>query len=81
MQTEDTLNKTGNTFMKIGRYKGSVREKVDRLAFQKIVLSCMQLARKFLFTATESEKEKIQKILQEMHNEYIKEKLAIERDY
>lgn len=81
MQTVDTLSKNGNMLMKTGRYKGSIREKADRLAFQKIVLNCMQIARKSLFTATEAEKEKTQAILQEIHNEYIKEKLAIERDY
>lgn len=79
MQTVDTQRRIGNMQMRTGRYKGSIQEKRDRLEFQKHVLECLKIGRKALFWS--EDKETLTAKLKEIHDEYIKEKLAIEREY
>ena len=64
---------------KLGRYKGSQREKQDRLDFQKEILKCLQLAKRAM--ARFPNNEQIKTSVESMSLEYLAEKKRIENDY
>ena len=64
---------------KLGRYKGSQREKQDRLDFQKEILKCLQLAKRAMARFTNNEQ--IKTSVESMSLEYLAEKKRIENDY